>query len=184
MCKWILPVMGMLAFGGMVKAANETAATASTVVIADFKRALHSVDHGKKAKDALEKESKDRQKKLESEQEAIQKATEDFRKQSMVLSGDAREKKQGELQERMMKFQQGVQKNQMEIQKRERDLVDPIIDGMQKVLQDLAKEKKYDLVLDTEQSVLYASPGVKDVTNELIEAYNKQNKGKSLPGLK
>src|SRR4051794_11529426 len=92
-----------------VRGAEET-----RVGTVDMQRALQTVDSGKKAKSQLEKEFTAKKKELQNEQTAIQKMTEEFKKQSLVMNDEARGKKQAELQERMLKFQELTQRSQAE----------------------------------------------------------------------
>src|SRR4051794_14204939 len=64
----------------------------------DMQKALQTVDAGKKAKAQLEKEFNQKKKELQSEETAIKKTTEEFKKQSLAMSDEARARKQGELQ--------------------------------------------------------------------------------------
>ena len=143
----------------------------------DMQKALQSVDAGKKAKSQLEKEFNTKKKDLQTEEASIKKMTEEFKKQSLVLSDEARAKKQQEIQERIMKFQELTQRSQTEIQQKEQDLTGPIIMSLRTMIGDLAKKKGYTFVLEkNENSVLY-SPEKDDLTADLISAYNSKPKG-------
>ena len=143
----------------------------------DMQKALQSVDAGKKAKSQLEKEFNTKKKDLQTEEASIKKMTEEFKKQSLVLSDEARAKKQQEIQERIMKFQELTQRSQSEIQQKEQDLTGPIIMSLRSMIGDLAKKRGYTFVLEkNENSVLY-SPEKDDLTADLISAYNSKPKG-------
>src|SRR4051812_47213280 len=70
----------------------------------DLQKALQSVDAGKKAKAQLEKDFNTKKKELQNEEASLRKMTEEFKKQSLVMNDEARNKKQGEIQERIMKY--------------------------------------------------------------------------------
>ena len=143
----------------------------------DMQKALQSVEAGKKAKSQLEKEFNTKKKDLQTEEGSIKKMTEEFKKQSLVLSDEARAKKQQEIQERIMKFQELTQRSQSEIQQKEQDLTGPIIQSLRTMIGDIAKKKGYTFVLEkNENSVLY-SPEKDDLTADLISAYNSKPKG-------
>ena len=143
----------------------------------DMQRALQSVEMGKKAKAALEKEFNEKKKQLQSEEESIKKLTEDFKKQSMVLSEDAKRKKEGEIQERMMKYREFFSKSQFDIQNRERELTEPIIVKLRAVVEETGKTKGFTLIVEKgSEAILYSSSG-EDVTEEVIKAFNKKHNG-------
>lgn len=141
--------------------------------VVDMQKALQAVDDGKKAKATLEKEFNDKKKQIQAEEEALKKVTEDFKKQSMVLSEEARNRKQGEIQERIMKYREMFGKAQADIQGRERELTEPIITKLRRVVTEIGEKDNYSMIFEkNENSVLYH---VKkdDLTDRVISAYNK-----------
>jgi outer membrane protein len=155
-------------------AADEAGAKIATV---DMQKALQTVDAGKKAKAQLEKEFTTKKKMLDDEQSAIKKLTEEFKKQNMVLNDEAKAKKQGEIQERMMKFQEQMMRSQTEIQQKEAELTAPIVKNLREAVKDLASKKGYQMVLDKNENTVIFSQDKDDLTEELIKAYNGKGKG-------
>lgn len=146
------------------------------VGVVDMQSALQSVDAGKKAKAQLEKDFNAKKKELQNEEAAIKKMGEEFKKQSLALSDEARAKKQQELQERIMKFQETTARSQAEIQQKEHDLTQPLITKLRGVIADLAKQKSLAVVLEkNENNVLYFRDK-DDFTQEVITTFNKQGK--------
>lgn len=172
--------MNMFMLVGLVLASLASmprAATAADIKLAvvDLQRALHSVDEGKKAKSQLEKELTDKQKKLQAEEESIKKMGEDLKKQTLVLSDDAKARKQNELQERFMKYREMFGKSQMEIQQRERALTEPIINKLKGVVEQLGNEKGYTIILEKSENGVLFSKQSDDLTEEVIKLFNKKN---------
>ncbi len=154
------------------KAADE----AGKIAVVDMQKAIEASDAGKKAKAKLEGEAKTVKKELETEEAALRKLDEEFKKQSLVMNDEAKAKKQGELQQRFMKFQETHAKKQMEFKTREKELVDPIVEKLRGVISEIAKSKNYALVLEkNETGVLYLLDK-DDLTNDVVAAYNKQAK--------
>lgn len=168
----------VLAIGTLATAAVAEDAASTKIATIDMQKALQTVDAGKKAKGQLEKEFNTKKKMLDDEQSAIVKLEGEFKKQTMVLSDEAKEKKFQELQERKMKFQQQLMRSQTEIQQKEGELTAPIIKAMKEVAKELASKKGYQMVLDrsNEQTIIF-SQEKDDLTSELIKAYNAKNKG-------
>jgi outer membrane protein len=147
------------------------------VGVVDMQKAIQSVDAGKKAKGQLEKEFNSRKKELQAEEAAIKKMGEEFRKQSLVLTDEARAKKQAELQERIMKFQELTARSQQEIGQKEQELTQPIVTGIRKIISDLARQKGYSVILEKNENTVLFSLDKDDLTNEVVSAYNKGGKG-------
>jgi outer membrane protein len=145
----------------------------------DMQKALQSVDAGKKAKAQLEKEFNVKKKELDNERSAIQKMGEEFKKQSLVMSDDARAKKQAEIQERAVKFQELQMRSQTEITQKEHDLTQPIIVKLRGIIGELAKQKKYNVVLEKNENTVLFSEEKDDLTADVVNQYNKTVKNAS-----
>jgi outer membrane protein len=145
--------------------------------IVDMQKAIQTTDAGKKARAALEKEIESKKKELSSEESTLKKAHEDYKKQSLVMSDDARSKKQMELNEKLMKYEELRQKRTQELQVKEQELTKPIVEKLRGVIQGMAKSKGYHLVLEKNEQTVLFSQDKDDLTNDVITEFNKQNKG-------
>lgn len=140
----------------------------------DMQKAIQETGAGKKAKKELEDEFNKKKKDLEKMEADIKKKGEDFEKRSGVMNEDARNKKQAELQGDMRKYQETAGKAQMEIQKRERDLTQPIVTKLREILEGIAKKDDYTVVLEkAENSVMWAKKEI-DLTERVVKEYDKK----------
>ena len=74
----------------------------------------------------------------------------------------------------MMKFQKVVAENQMEIQKKEKELLEPILEKMKKAIEKVAKEKDFAIVIEKQgQNILYANKE-SDLTDDVVKAVEKE----------
>jgi outer membrane protein len=144
--------------------------------IVDMQKALQTVDAGKKAKSQLEKEFNAKKKELQTEEASIKKLGEEFKKQSLVLSDEARAKKQAELQERFMKFQEMTARAQQEIQAKEQELTAPLVTSLRTIIADLAKQRGLSVVLEKNENTVLFSMEKDEITEEVIANFNKKNK--------
>jgi outer membrane protein len=161
-----LSVAPMCAFGDDIK-----------IGTVDMQKALQTVDAGKKAKSQLEKEFNAKKKDLQTEESNLRKITEEFKKQSLVMNDEARAKKQGEIQERIMKYQENTAKSQQEIQAKERELTDPILNKLRDIIVEMAKKKGFTVVLERNENMVLFSQDKDDITQDVISAYNKKTSG-------
>lgn len=139
----------------------------------DMQKAIQSTAAGKKAKAELEGEFNKKKKELEKKEADLKKMGEDLERKKAVLSEEVLGKKQAEFQEEMLKYRDVVGKSQIEIQKKERDLTAPILDKMKKVIEKIAKDKGYSMILENSQMVLFATAD-SDLTDDIIKAYEKE----------
>lgn len=140
----------------------------------DMQKAIQEVSAGKKAKKELETEFNKKKKELEKKEADIKKMGEDFEKRSMAMNEEARMKKQAELQMEMRKYQELAGKSQMEIQKRERDLTQPIVTKLRSIIEEIAKKENYTVILEkSENAVMFAKKEI-DLTDRLIKEHDKK----------
>ena len=161
-------IAAMIFTAGVVHAADVK------VGIVDVQRAVQSTAAGKKAKETLDSEFKKRKEDLDKKKADIDKMGQDLEKKRSVLSEEVFNKRQMELQEEMLKFQKTVGENQVEIQKKEKGLVEPILEKMRKVINKVSQEKGMSLVLEKQgQNVLFNLPEI-DLTDEVIKTFEKE----------
>src|SRR3990172_540063 len=113
-----LSALAILVTGLFIQSGFAFGSETPKIAVVDMQRAIQTVESGKKAKSQLEKEIAQKRKNLQGEESAIKKLGEEFKKQSLVMNEDARNKKQTELQERIIKFQELTAKTQQELQQK------------------------------------------------------------------
>lgn len=134
--------------------------------------ALNEVKEGQQAKAKLKKDFDKKQKQLDKSQKELQELKTSLESQGMMLTEDVKRQKAMEFQKKMMELQQTYMALQQELATAEAKATKKIFDKMGKLIEEIAKEKKYDLVLEsTESAILYARDDM-DLTSELIKRYN------------
>ena len=138
----------------------------------DVQRALNEVEDGRDAKAKLKKEFDDKQRMLDEKQEELRVIKEDIDKQSGLLTPEAKQEKLNDLQKKMLELQQMYMNMQKDLQEREGQVTKGIFERMNRVLNQIAEEENYGLILErNESSILYVC-GYMDLTNEVICKYN------------
>jgi outer membrane protein len=139
----------------------------------DMQEAIQSTKAGKKAKTELETEFQKKKKELDKKQADLEKMSKDLERKKNVLTEDVMDQKQKELQEEMMKYRELMGKSQMEIQKRERELTEPIFKKLKAAIEKVAKDDGYSFILEkAEQSVVWANPDL-NLTKKIVEISEK-----------
>ncbi len=137
----------------------------------DLNRALHEVNEGKKAKSKLETDAKAMQKKLEIMRNDLQKMKEELDKKRLILSAEALKDKEMEFQKKYMELQRKSVEFEKEFVNKETQLVKPIQEKLIKIVNTIAKDNGYAMVVPKEVA-LYSLPGT-DITDNVIKKYNK-----------
>lgn len=141
----------------------------------DVHTAVEQSAIGKKAKEEMKKEGEKKQKELDKKKADLDKMNEDIEKKKSVLSEEALQKRSQELQGEVQKFRENVQKAQVELQKKENELLEPIVKKVKSVIEKIAKDKGFNMVIRSNQNdqiVLYADSAT-DLTDETVKALDK-----------
>jgi outer membrane protein len=139
----------------------------------DVQKILITVEEGKKVRKKLKIEFDKKQKELKSEEAAIRKLQEDFKKQNLVLNDKAKMTKQQMIQASILKLQQKTMAYQKTIQKLEGELKRPILNKVRKVIIDVSKKEGVEFTFEISTSPIIYAKTQKDLTDKVIKAYNK-----------
>lgn len=166
----LVTILAALGFTAPVIASAQT-----KVGFVDTQKAIQESKAGKKAKSELEKEVEKKKKEIEKKDADLKKMREDIEKKKAVLSEEAFNKRAQEFQEEMMKQQEFKMKTSQEFQKKENELLAPIADKMKKIIEKIAKDKGFSMVIQTnpiQQNVIWAS-AENDLTADVVSAMDK-----------
>ncbi len=142
------------------------------IAVVDMQKCVQSSAEGKKAKDELETAFTKRKKEFGEEETALKKAKEDFEKKKSALSESAQKEQGMKLQERFMKYQEAVQKAQMDIEKRQQEMSGPIIAKLREKVNEIAKNKGYNIVLEKNPSIVLFYDAKNDITEDVLKVAN------------
>lgn len=148
------------------------AADAVKIGVVDFQKVLTESESGKTVEATMQKRGKEMESGLKDLGVQIEQLTDQLNKEAMVLTKEKRDEKQRELEIKKYDFQNLQKKYQSEF----RDLEAKYIDKLKKEIFALAKEigQKEGYMLVIEQSAVLYYPESIDITDKLVEAYNKK----------
>jgi outer membrane protein len=155
--------------------------TASVAGAADFKigivnvnKVLNTSDAGERSKKILLAAKSQKENDLKEKDAQFRKQVDDTRT-NMMLSDAAKAQKEKELQTQQEQLQQEVQNAQHDLQEQERKLTESVFAEIRTVIAIIGQEKKYDLILEqgASQVILYSQLKMDDLTDEVIDRYNK-----------
>lgn len=141
----------------------------------DIQRALAETDEGKAAKAQLQAMLQNKQKEIDSEQEALRKEKDLLEKQASAMSEDTRTQKAQAFQAKVMQLAQKFEKEKQAMQLQQQQALNGILEKMEKVVKDIATRENITMVFDKSSGLVYA-PASLDLTNELIRSYNAKYK--------
>jgi DNA repair protein RecN (Recombination protein N) len=121
----------------------------------------------------------DRLQELQKKQTDLQRQREDLDKQAKVLPKDALEKRVTEWQKQMMELQAIFVEYNKELEKKQKELTDPVFEKVMQIIKRLATNENVDVVMD-KATVAYVR-GDLDLTDRAIQMYNSGAGGGSGP---
>jgi outer membrane protein len=172
-------LVGILGLSLLIFAASQVVAseTAGKIGIVDLNRAVNESEQGKKAKSELEAMVKDKQEALDEKGKILEKLKSEIEKQGSVMSAVARKNKEDDLERLTREYQRALADSQTEVRKKESELTGHVVIELRKIINDVANEEKYELVLDKNPAlVAYVNKGI-DITDEVIKK-SDESKGK------
>jgi outer membrane protein len=140
------------------------------VAVVDVQRAVASTEDGLRAQATLKKLFDSKQQELNKKQTDLQRQREEIDKQAKVLPKDALEKRVGDWQKQMMELQQIFVEYNKELEKKQKELTDPVFEKVMQIIKRLATSENIDLVVD-KATVAYVR-GDLDLTDRCIQMYN------------
>lgn len=167
--------------------------TASPAISEEFKigfvdaqKVLDESAMGKLVKDSLNEYVQSRQKIVDIEESELKKFEEDLSKQSAVLSPDAKQEREAQLQRKYMEYQKKVGELQKEIQQRRTEKLEEFNQNLEKLVKLMGEKEDFSIILNNPASniIIYSKPSL-DLTDRLIQEIDKTsvkddkgNKGK------
>jgi outer membrane protein len=140
----------------------------------DVQKVLVTVNQGQAVRDQLKKSFDEKQKILKEEEEKIKKLQDDYSKKASVLNDKEKAKKEREIQEKIIAIQQKTAAYQKEIQEMEQKLKTPILERVKQVVDEVSKGADVDLVYEAATAPILFAKTEKDLTDEVVKAYNKK----------
>ncbi len=140
----------------------------------DLQVALNTSSAGKKAKDSFKAEVERMERRLEKRREKVEKLKEELEKKALLLRDDERIALQRDYRQELRDFERLYKDSQEELKIRDRELTARILVELRQVVNDLGEQGSYSVILEGNNTVvLYGSKSI-DLTESVIEAYNKK----------
>lgn len=149
---------------------GETASAQMKVAVVDLQRAVMQTEDGLRAQATLKKIFDSKQQELNKRQIEMQKQKEDIDKQSKVLSQAALQKKVDDWQKQMVELQTTFVEYNKELEKKQKELTDPIFERVLGAIKRIAGTDAYDSIVD--RATVAFSRADLDLTDRVIQVAN------------
>lgn len=145
----------------------------------DMRKAMRTVEEGKKAFEELSNLKDAREKELKKEGDSLDNEVEALKKQQNVLSQEAFQRKRQDLAQKQMTFKKKLEIYEQELMQTQNTKAKDILDEMEKIIEGIAKEDGLEIIYEKSGGALAYADAKNDITDRVIETYNKKvKKGK------
>lgn len=157
--------LGLFLYSGVAAAQAQ-----QKVGVVDVQRAVASTEDGLRAQATLKKLFDSRQQELNKKQTDLQRQREDIDKQAKVMAKDALQKRIDDWQKQMMELQAVFVEYNKELEKKQKELTDPVFEKVMAIIKRVATSENIDIVMD-KATVAYVRTDL-DLTDKCIQMYN------------
>jgi len=134
---------------------NVIAAENKEIVTVNIQEVLLGSSSGQAVKKVLEEKVLEFQKKFQTEQEEVEAMRAEIEKKSSVWSQQVREEKEREYQKMVRELQVKSEDAQFEMQQLEKQIMEPVVQELQKVIADMGEKNSYAMIIDSRAGLLY-----------------------------
>ena len=135
---------------------HAVAAEGKQIVTVNIQDVLLGSASGQVVKNVLEEKVVEFQTKFQTEQEEVDAMRAEIEKKSSVWSQQVKEEKERDFQKRVRELQLKSEDAQFELQQLEKQIMEPILNELQKVIAEMGEKNGYALILDSRAGILYA----------------------------
>lgn len=153
---------------GMLLASAPLAAQAAKIGYLDTRKIIQEAPGAQDARSALEKEMAGWQTQLKAMEDSLQFMVDQYQKQSVMLSADAKKAKEGEIVAKRTGFEQRAQSLQQTAGQRQEQLMKPIMDKVQAAITEIRTQEGYAIIFDVASEAFVSADPALDLTEKVI----------------
>lgn len=160
---------GLTALAGLAVAAMPALAQTPKVGFINSQQILAQAPGTSEAQRAFESDMTQYRAQVDSLETALEQAQQQYQRQQGTLSEEARRQRQQEMQQQFGLYQQRVAELEEVAQRRQAELVQPIMQRISAVIEEIRREGGYAMIFDAAAGgLITADPGL-DLTEQVLE---------------
>ena len=158
---------------GLVLALPALAKAGSTkVAVVDLQQVIAKSKQGKEAMAKLKKMYEQKKAEVDKKKAEIQRMREELAKKSSLLSEKAKKAKEDEYREALRDLQHLIDDSKSDLRLKENEMKQQLLKQAINVVQKMAKEKGYGLVIDMSGGVVYADKSI-NISESVLKRFDK-----------
>ncbi|CAN5849752.1 OmpH family outer membrane protein [soil metagenome] len=160
----VLAVAGML-----VVAAPLAAQTTTKVGYIDTRRVIQEAPGASDAQAVLEREFQGFQATMQAMQDSLQTMMADYQQRSLVMSAEAKQRREQEIVQKQQIFEQRGQELQAQAGRRQQELMEPIMTRVEQVISEVRQAEGFAIVFDVASEAIVSADPALDLTQRVVE---------------
>jgi outer membrane protein len=173
------PVAALAVAASMLAFAPAASAQSMRVAVVDTQRAVMETEDGLRAQATLKKLFEKRQRELDQKQKDLQKEREELEKNRAQINTEAMSKRAENWQREMAQVQAVFVEYNKELQQKQNELTQPIVQKTVGIIRRLATQEGFDLVLERQAATYFRAD--LDLTDRVITLYNRGGDAPAAP---
>ncbi len=130
----------------------------------------------KEAQAQFDKEMKTYQDEVQKMSDEIQQMIQQYDQQQLTLSPEAKQQRQQAIRQKQQAYQDRLKAIDQKAQDRQQELVQPVMDKINTIIEQIRAEGNYSLIFNTAAGALIAADPSLDLTQEVIKRLNAPGK--------
>jgi outer membrane protein len=166
-------IVAVASLGLLAGAASAQAPT--KIGFIDSRKILQEAPGAKEAQATFSQEMEGYQAQLKVMEDSLKALMDDYQQKAVTLSPEAKKKREDDIRARQTAYQQRAQALQQEAGNRQAQLVQPVLDRIGKIINEIRAEGHYAYILDVggDNSPVVAADSSLDLTDEVIARMTK-----------
>lgn len=157
-----------LVLSTVIMAMPVLAQAADKIGVVNSQDVVMNSEAGKRAMQELQNKANAKQQELTRQSDELKKMDENFRKQSVTLSAEAKAKMQGEMEAKFKKMMDDQNTFNQQMGQEQTKVLEPLMKIFDQVVADYAKKNGFAIIIER-RAVLY--PGSLDVTTDITKDF-------------
>lgn len=166
--RWLVLTAVALALGAEGAQAQGTPARGAPVVYVRGQTILQAAPGAAEAARTFERELADMRTELQRQAAVVDSMLQDYQRQEVLLSPQAKEQKQAQIMNLRNQLQQRQGEMDNQAQQRQQELLGPILERVGGVIEAIRSENGYSIVLDASKEGLVAADTTLDITDAIL----------------
>jgi len=166
--RWLVLAAAIVALGAQDAHAQGTPSRGTPVVYLRGQTILQAAPGAAEAARTFERELADMRTELQRQAAVVDSLLQDYQRQEVLLSPQAKEQKQSQIMNLRNQLQQRQGEMDNQAQQRQQELLGPILERVGGVIETVRSENGYSIVLDASKEGLVAADTTLDITDIIL----------------